>query len=256
MREVDSNVSSTALKALSVLEFLGEQQRSVSVQDVAAGLGSDRTTAYRMLATLVQSGYVVRDESAKLYRLSLKVLSLARHLVSDDERSIQIVRSLRRISEETGETVHYSALDQDCAVLVFRSKGVQRVSVDFQIGDRSPLTSTSIGKVLLAYEDPRFVDTILARGLPKLAPKTITDPEQFRRELSLVRAQGYAYDDLEFAADMRCLAVPVFEKGGRVPGGIAISGPSSRFSLEKLDELRTVAAREAIDLSRNLGGFV
>jgi DNA-binding IclR family transcriptional regulator len=150
--------------------------------------------------------------------------------------------------------VHYSVLDQDAAVLVFRAKGSQRVAVDFQVGDRSPLHCTSIGKVLLAWQPAAFVEAVIASGLPRLAPNTITDPDALRRELTLVRARGYAYDDLEFAPDMRCLAVPVFENGGAVPGGIAISGPSSRFDRAKLDALRAVVRRQAGELSARLGG--
>ena len=256
MGEADSNVSATALKALAVLDLMGEQRRPLSVAEVAERVGADRATAYRMLMTLVQAGYVRRDESAKLYRLSFKVLSLARHLVSEDERASQILSTLRRISEETGETVHYSALDRDAAVLLFRAKGTQRVAVDFQIGDRSPLHCSSIGKVLLAYLDAPAVEAILAAGLPQVAPNTITDPEAMRAELTAVRAQGYAFDDLEFAPDMRCVAVPVFENGGSVPGGIAISGPSSRFDHAKLDALRVVAVGYAEALSRRLGGLL
>ncbi|MGO1075015.1 IclR family transcriptional regulator [Inquilinus sp. CA228] len=255
MGEADSNISATALKALAVLDFMGEQRRPVTVNEAAEGIGADRATVYRMLMTLVQAGYVARDSVSKHYRLSFKILSLARHLVGEDERAGHILACLRRISEETSETVHFSMLDRDAAVLVFRAKGVQRVTVDFQIGDRSALPCTSIGKVLLAYQDLRATEAIIAAGLPKVAPKTITDPDAFRRELALVRAQGYAYDDLEFAPDMRCVAVPVFENGGAVPGGIAISGPSSRFDLDRLDALRIVAVREAAALSRTLGGL-
>jgi len=255
MAEIDGNISATALKALKALDFVGEQRRPISAQDMADGIGVDRATAYRMLMTLVHSGYVVRDASTKNYRLSYKVLSLGRYLISDDERSVHILDCLRTISEETGETVHFSALDNDCAVLVFRAKGVQRVSVDFQIGDRSPLPCTSIGKVLLAYADARFSERIIGKGLPKVAPKTITDPELLRHELARVRAQGYAFDDLEFSDDMRCLAIPVFEQGGLVQAGVAISGPSSRFDLEQLERLRQMATPHVADLSRKLGGF-
>ena len=118
MNEPDTNVSATALKALSVLDFVGEQRRPVTVADVATGIGADRATAYRMLMTLVQSGYVQKAADAKHYRLTFKVLSLARHLVGEDERSRHIQSCLREISEETGETVHYSVLDRDAAVLV------------------------------------------------------------------------------------------------------------------------------------------
>ncbi len=256
MADIDGNISATALKALTVLDFIGEQKRPLAVNEVAEGIGADRATAYRMLMTLVHAGYVSRDEASKNYRLSYKVLSLARYLVSEDERSVQILNCLREISDKTGETVHYSVLENDCAVLVYRAKGVQRVSVDFQIGDRSPLHCTSIGKVLLAYADSRFTEMIISRGLPPVAPKTITDADALRQELGLVRAQRYAFDDMEFAPDMRCLAIPVFEKGGTVPGGIAISGPSSRFDVAKLEELRDAALPYAAELSRKLGGFI
>lgn len=255
MSDLDGNISATALKALTVLDIVGSHPKSVSVQEVADAMLADRATAYRMLMTLVQAGYVTRDGGNKTYRLSVKILSLARYLLTDDERSIQIMNCLRAISEETGETVHYSALETDCAVLVYRAKGTQRVSVDFQIGDRSPLHCTSIGKVLLAYADTRFTDRILDLGLPRVASKTITDPEVMRHELTVVRAQGYAFDDMEFADDMRCLAVPVFEKGATVPGGIAISGPSSRFDRSHLEKLRDITLPFARELSHKLGGL-
>ena len=71
-----------------------------------------------------------------------------------------------------------------------------------------------------------------------------------------IRAEGYAFDDLEFAPDMRCVALPVFENGGEVPGGIAISGPASRFDLDKLVALLEIAQRHAAKLSRELGGVL
>jgi DNA-binding IclR family transcriptional regulator len=186
----------------------------------------------------------------------LKLLSLARGLVGEDERAGHIMSTLRAISDATGETVHYSALERDNAVLVFRAKGAQRVAVDFQIGDRSPLHCTSIGKVLLAYGDARAVEATIAKGLPRVAPNTITDGEALRREMAAVRAQRYALDDLEFAPDMRCIAFPVFERGGEVPGGIAISGPASRFDLKHMERLREVALDHVTALSRTLGGAV
>ena len=202
----------------------------------------------------MQAGYVSRAADGT-FRLSFKVLSLTRNLASEDERTRLILDTLRTISEETGETVHYSVLEQDSAVLVLRAKGTQRVAVDFQIGDRSSLHCTSIGKVLLAYNDARLTERVIAAGLPRTAPNTITDGEALQRELTRVRAQRYAYDDLEFAGDMRCLAVPVFEKHGEVPGGISISGPASRFDHPKLDALRAVALAHALDLSRKLSGI-
>lgn len=246
------NVSGTALKAFKVLDFVAAQQEPVTVADVVKHMNIDRAGAYRMLLTLVESGYVTRA-SDRSYGLSLKVISLAQHVLKDDIRDQKIAECLRAISVETQETVHYSVLDGTFAVLSQRAKGNQRVAVDFQIGDRSPLHCSSVGKVLLAYGDARLTEAVIAQGLQKVAPKTITDPDAFRAELHRVRAEQCAYDDLEFAEDMRCVAVPVFQSGGSVPGSIAISGPASRCDLPKLEALREVIQRHASGLSRDLG---
>lgn len=246
------NVSGTALKALKVLDFVASRREPVTVADVVTGMNMDRAAAYRMLLTLVESGYVIRA-SDRSYRLSMKVLALAQPLMDDDAKEQKIADCLRAISEKTQETVHYSVLEGLAAVLAKRAKGTQRVAVDFQIGDRSPLHCSSVGKVLLAYEDARLCEAVIAEGLEKLAPRTITDPDQFRAELRRVRAERCAFDDLEFADDMRCIAVPVFDARGEVPGSIAISGPASRFDLKKLEELRDIILPHADALSRELG---
>lgn len=249
----DSNKSATALRALQVMETLAAADRPISVWEVADGIGADRSTAYRMLMTLLEAGYVTRDASLKNYQLGYKLLSLTRNLFNKNERSALVAEALTRISNRTGESVHYCVLDGDATVLVQRAKGTQLVAVDFQIGDRSPLHCTSIGKAILAYQDIRRVEEVIAKGLPRMAVKTIIDADRFRRELEKVRAQGYAYDDREFHDDMRCVAVPVFEKYGAVQSGISLSGPASRYTLAKLEELRREAADAARGLSQQLG---
>lgn len=253
MGKIDPNKSATALRALRVLEILGAARGPVGVAEVANGISADRSTAYRMLMTLLDAGYVVRDEGGKNYQLGYKLLSLSSSLLDADERSEIILDAIRGLSAATGETVHYCILDRDATVLVYRAKGTQLVSVDFKIGDRAPLHCTSIGKVLLAYQDARLVEETIADGLPKVAPKTITDPDAFRAELARVRRQGYAFDDLEFHDDMRCIAVPVFEADGEVRAGISLSGPASRYSLAKLEELKDRSLVVARALKQRLG---
>lgn len=251
---VDPNKSTTALRALKVLETLAQARGPLSAAEVAGVIGAERSTAYRMLMTLMEAGYVVRDPRTRAYRLGYKILALSRPLLSGDEKADLVAACLRDISARTGETVHYSVLERDCALLVQRAKGTQLVTIDFQIGDRAPLHCTSIGKVLLAWQDAPEVEAVIRRGLPRAARNTITDAAGLRAELRKVRAQGYAYDDFEFADDMRCVAVPVFEKGGCVLSGISLSGPASRFTLQKLRELRDCAMAAARELSVKLGG--
>ena len=251
----DKNKSSTALKALRMLEAVSASARPISVAEAAEAVAVDKATAYRMLMTLVEAGYVIRDELAKRYRLSYKVVSLSRNLLAENEVSALIHQTLAQLSAVTHETLHYSVLDGDETVLVQRVKGTQLVTIDFQIGDRSKLYCTSIGKALLAFQDVRFIEHIIAAGLPARASNTLTEPDAFRQALHRIRAQGYALDDHEFSDNMRCIAVPVFERRGRVHGGISISGPDSRFTLEKLEALQDPLLKASRELSMQLGGL-
>ena len=150
-----SGTSSTALKALRVLEVVAAEQRPLSLAEVARRSALDKSAAHRMLATLLDAGYVHRDPESRRYALSYRVVSLSRNLLADNE-VVRLARAtLEDISAQTGEGVHLAVLDGSETVLVQRVKGSQIVAVDFQVGDRSMLHCTSIGKALLAWQDAR-----------------------------------------------------------------------------------------------------
>ncbi|WP_162909324.1 IclR family transcriptional regulator [Aggregatilinea lenta] len=240
-------------KALAVLEIVANAPRGLQLSEVSAELGFDRSTTYRLLNTLIAAGYIVRDGS-KRYNLSYRLVTLSRHLLADNERSRASREIMEWIAHETGETIHLSALDGMEEVLIQRVKGTQFLIVDFQIGERFSLHCTSVGKVLLAYQDERLIEQVIAAGLPQMASNTITDPDHLRQELRHIRSTGYAIDDHELADHMRCISVPVFEADGRVMVGLSISGPDTRLSLEKLEEYKVPLSEGARELSERLGG--
>jgi IclR family acetate operon transcriptional repressor len=107
-----------------------------------------------------------------------------------------------------------------------------------ELGNRVPLHCTGCGKVLLAYQSEKVIDSIIATtGLPAHTEKTITDPQQFRQELATIRQRGYAIDNGEQEEGVRCLAVPVYGPDGKVVAAISISGPSSRVDSSRIPSL-------------------
>ena len=255
MTNESTDISSTAVKALRVLEAVAASPQAVTLSNVADLVAIDKSTAYRMLNTLVEAGYVVRDDVSKRYSLSYKVVYLSRNLLAENEVSRLSRQVLEELTAATQETVHLNILDDRQTVVIQKVKGMQLVAVDFQIGDRSLLHCTSIGKALLAFQDVRFIEEVIAAGLPKMAANTITDSADLQKELHRVQSQGYALDDHEFSDSMRCIAAPIFEPGGRVRMGISISGPDTRFTLRKLEELKVPLLKAAWTLSERLGGI-
>jgi IclR family transcriptional regulator, KDG regulon repressor len=247
-------VSSTALKALRVLEVVAAEPRPMPLAAISEAASLDKSATYRMLATLVAAGYVRQEASSRRYSLSYRVVSLSRNLLAENEVARLARETLERIAAETEEGVHLEVLDGAETVLVQHVKGSQLVAVDFQVGDRSQLHNTSIGKVLLAFQDAAVIDSVIAAGLPALTASTITDPDALRRELSSIRERGYAIDDRETSDHMRCISVPVFERDTPVRMGISCSGPDGRYTLEYLKRLRGPLLAASRDLSEKLGG--
>ncbi len=250
------NKSTTVSKAFFLLEKIALTSKPISVSELSELTEFDKTTTYRLVMTLVELGYVNRYKETKYFQLSYKVLSLGKNLLQDNEVNELIKNALSKISEITGETIHYAVLDGKETVVTHKVKGSQLVSVDFKIGDRSSLSYTSIGKVISAYQNSQFIATIIANGLSKKTEHTIVNPDEFKESLIKIREQGYAIDDHEYSNEMRCISVPIFNQGGIVNSGISISGPDSRFTIKKLLEMKISMQIVAKELSQKLGGLI
>ena len=106
------------------------------------------------------------------------------------------------------------------------------------IGGRAPLHLTSIGKLFLSVDDAKVVRAYATRtGLAGNNKNSITDLAKLERELSLVRARGYARDNEELELGVRCMAAGVRDDAGRLIAGLSISAPADRLSDEWLDDL-------------------
>ena len=77
--------SSTALKALRVLEAVAAEPRALALGEVAERAEMHKSAAHRMLATLMTAGYVRQDPGTRRYSLSYRVVSLSRNLLADNE---------------------------------------------------------------------------------------------------------------------------------------------------------------------------
>ena len=105
------NTSATALKALRVLETVAASSQSVSVSEISGSMSIDKATVYRMLTTLTEAGYIVRDENSRKYKLGYKIVSLSRNLLAENEISRFVQQKIEQISKESQENLIYSLLD-------------------------------------------------------------------------------------------------------------------------------------------------
>jgi DNA-binding IclR family transcriptional regulator len=182
------------------------------------------------------------------------VFSLAAGALDENEMANRVVPVLELLTARTGESSHFAVLSANDIVILARTGG----SGMFQLVDRAgavrPPNATALGKVLLSALTPAQLERYLEkREFVRFTPKTIVEHDAFIAELEQVRRNGIAFDDGEYDAEVRCVAVPVYDFLGRVAGAIGISGPMWRLSLQSLHEKSKLVRQSATEFSAELG---
>ena len=242
----------TVERALTLLDVIGEADRSLTLTEIALRGGLHISTCTRLLRTLENSGLVARDDGSGGFRLGRKIFTLAHAL----ERQLDIRAvarpALQHLTAVTGEMASLAILHENEAMLIERTVSRNELGNLARLGARAPLYCTSAGKALLAFADTELVEEILAGPLPELTATTITSPEALRAELARVRAQGYAIDQCERENGLFGVAAPVRDVAGRVVAVISFSGPAERINTPALpawiEDLKAMGAQVSAQL--------
>jgi IclR family acetate operon transcriptional repressor len=114
---------------------------------------------------------------------------------------------------------------------------------------------SGIGKAIISSLDATEADKIIA-GLEmrRETAHTILTPEDFRRELAVVRERGYAVDNEEYAVGLRCVASAVYDEHGHPLAGLSVSGPTARLTDQRIPVLGQTVAAIAAEITSELGG--
>lgn len=217
-------------RGMQILEFLAPRPEGATAATIAAAMRLPKPSVFRMLLTLLDAGYLNRDDDTHAYRLGRKLLTLGYAAVDEQgliERSLDVLRALRDASRETALLAVLAGND---GVVLEQVAGPQAVKVVVQIGHRFPLHAAAPGKALLAHL-PEAESQLLLTSLTytRFNALTITSPVAMTAELAGVRRCGYALDRGEELDDIRCVAAPVLNHRAYPVAAIWVSGPASRI---------------------------
>lgn len=242
----------TTEKTLALVEELRERGRC-GVTELANNLDMGKSGVHNHLTTLQEHGYVLKRDDE--YQLGLKFLEVGGYVRKSMEFYQVAEPEVKALADETGELANLLVEEQGMGVYLMRSKGADAVDLDTYAGMRAYLHTTALGKAVLAHLPKSRVDEIVDRhGLPQETPKSIGTRGELSDALDDVRERGYAVDDGERLAGLRCLAAPVKASSGEVLGAISVSAPASRVSDEDLHgELpeRVLSAANVVELNIN-----
>jgi IclR family pca regulon transcriptional regulator len=223
----------TLARGLEVLQAFAGAPERMTLSEVARRVQLPRATVRRSLLTLAALGFV--ESEGRQFRVTPRVLVLARSYLSSASLPRVAQPYLERLSEELGESCSVSVLHGEEVVYVARSSRKRLASLHREVGTHLPAYCTSMGRVLLAALPEPALDAWFDRArLIGLTPFTVYDPGALRARLVEVRFQGWSLVEQELEMDLLGLAVPLRNTQGHVVAAMNVSTQRSRMGAEAM----------------------
>jgi DNA-binding IclR family transcriptional regulator len=240
-------------KALDVLWAFEGARTELGVVELARTLSITPSTVSRLLSSLVAGNLVEYNEETGRYRLGLGLLRLAALVTGRLDLRAIAHPHLQALMEITQETPSLSIFGGEQAVTIDFVPSPRVVASVVQLGRPSLVHCTSVGKLLLAYQQEAVRARVLAAPLPRFTPRTIIDPTRLEAELAQIRECGYATAEEEREPELNAIAVPVLGPRSQVIAALGVQGPAHRFDRAALLRTLPILRAQARALSRELG---
>lgn len=240
-------------RTLDVLEALASRRGATGISEIASLVGLHVSTVHRLLATLVDRGYVRQDPDSSKYHLGSRVFTLAS--AADLHLDLRLVARpyLERMMRASGETANLMTSTDTEVVYLDQVASMHLVKMSTAPGMRVPMYCTGAGKAMLAFKDPASIETVLSSPMKRYSPRTMLTRATVEIELAAIRKAGYSVDNEEMEEGVRCIAVPVFDRRHDCIGALSVSGPTTRMTAERVTKLAPTMLGIADELSRQLG---
>jgi DNA-binding IclR family transcriptional regulator len=221
----------SVLRANAILRCLARENGGLRVGAIAQRLDLDRTTAFRLIATLEECGLVERVANTKEFKLGVGVFEIGSAYIRSTDLHSAARPVMIDLAHQVKESVHWAILAGDKAVCIDKIDSPRGLGTTSKIGGAVALNSGSVGKVLLAFQPEDLRERLLASiPLPRYTERTITSAAALRNEIAEIRRKGYCLSLGEGEPDMACVAAPIFDHDHRTIAGLSIGGSIQRFA--------------------------
>jgi DNA-binding IclR family transcriptional regulator len=247
------SVSSTVIKAIGILDILASKADiGISLAELSAMIKMPKSSTHRYLVTLLELGLAERKDGDR-FSLGTKVIELAGSFLAKSDLRNESQAVLNALAEKTGETIHLAVASGTEVVYIAKVESRHALGMSSHIGARLPMYCTALGKAILAFSDKELLQAVLAEPLKPRTPQSLTSGKALTADLDLVRSRGYAIDDEENEAGIRCVGAPIFDYTANLIAAISISVPRERMDQERINLLGPLVREAAQTVSKRKG---
>jgi len=249
----DYATSTSVERAFDLLDRIASAgPEGITLGGLAGEVRTAKSTTHRYVATLIELGAVRRDPLGRLH-LGLKLIELAGALLDADDLPSVADPILKDLVAATGETVHLGLPSDGDVVYIAKVESPQSIRLVSRLGARVPMYCSAMGKALLASLDEEALQALLKRPRETRTKHTIVGEAELRAELERIRQRGFAIDDEENEAGVRCIGAAIVDARGEPLGAISISAPAARMTLARARQTAPGVVRAGNEIARRLG---
>lgn len=240
-------------RALQILDCFDDDHSEMGISEIAHVVGLHKATAYRIVTTLVNYGYLEWIPESQKYKLGLELSNLGYKVIRRMDLRREALPYMKKMVEEWDETCDLSIFDQGRVFYIEVLRGNHALTIAAAVGQRLPAHCTASGKLFLAFLPPEELDAILSRPLTAYTNNTITSPEMLCDQLKIIRERGYSVDNEEYELGICAVAAPIFNRKGTVIAAIGGPSPTSRMTPERITEIAEAFKQVGQAISRRMG---
>ena len=228
-------------RALKIMETLDSSRRGLNISEISRKLDIPKSSTHVIILTLEELDYVHKAPTTRRYSLGLKAYGLGQTMMKSLSMA-EIARPvMQKLVEKTDLTSHLAVLDKDQAVCIQKVEPPGLIQFDTKVGRRMDLHCSSLGKVILAHSnDDLLRDFLSKKAFIRHTRKTISSSRALEREAMKVRRQRYAVDDQEEELEVRCVAVPVFNRQHEFAGALSVTGTTGQVPITRIKSLAKI----------------
>jgi IclR family KDG regulon transcriptional repressor len=243
-------------RTFQMLGVLADDRAGLGVTELATKLDLHKSTTHRLVMVLESNRFVEKEPGTAKYRLGSRIVELGLSALSRLDIYAIARPHMRELVAETGETAHLGVMRGGEVVSVVNVETTRALRTPSEVGTRHAAHCSSLGKAILAFNGNEAIDAFLKdRKLEGFTRNTITSPDLFRKELEVVKRNGFAVDDEEREEGLRCIGAPVWNNHGEVVAAVSIAGPAFRITRDRTDTLAAAVRNTSDRVSAALGHY-
>jgi len=224
----------------AVLDAFSAADDRIGVNEIARRSGLPKSTASRLVSSLVRHGYLERQGHS--VSVGLKLFELGKLSGQPNELRSLALPTMADLRNATRQTVHLSVLEGTEVVYIGILPGLDSSALLSRVGGRLPAYATGAGKALLAFSSAEVVERVIERGFVAYQPGTITNAGSLLRELEAIRRTRLAYSNAEAGPGVTGAASPILTADARAVAALSVSGRIGGFDPQKVGSAVHLAA--------------